>query len=586
MPRIPEETINDIRNQADIVEIIKEYIPLTPRGKNYFGVCPFHQDHSPSMSVSKEKQMYKCFSCGAGGNVFKFVSDYENISYLEAVERVASKVGINIQLSKEYKPKEKYEKEYQTMDLAKLFFQNNINTEEGKEAKQYLITRGLDENALKDFDIGLSFDKNSFLQFCEQKKIKKEDLLNLGLINQNGLEYSDVFINRILFPIHDPLGHVVGFTGRVYKNDIKPKYLNSKETPIFRKGNILFNYHRAKASIREAKEVILVEGNMDAIRMYINGFKNTIALMGTSLTKDQIVLLQKLRVPIILMFDNDEAGKLATITNGKLLSDAGIEIKVVRLSGEKDPDEYIIAHGYEAMADNIKHPLSYLEFQYNVLKENKNLNDAEDLREYTKSVLDTLRDADPLTIDITLNKLVQEFHLSYDVLKESLPTPQELTPIKIAEPVKKPPKQNRYDTSANHILYFMMNDIKYVKVYQSKLGYFKDELYRAIANEIIYYTDKHKKIELADFLTYIEESPLKDHIYEVIKSIKDSIIDETSMEDYIFNIKQIIWEDELKKLKEKQKQTNDIHEKEKIGLQKTDIMKKIQLLKEERSVKK
>ena len=584
MPRISENVINEIRAQADIVDIIKEYIPLTPKGKNYFGVCPFHQDHSPSMSVSKEKQMFKCFSCGAAGNVFKFVSDYENISFIEAVAKVASKVGIPLTITGDYKPKEKFQKEYNVMNLATLFFQNNLNTSLGTKAKEYLSKRGLNEEMVKVFDIGLALDKNTLYQFLNKKKIAPEDMVSLGLVNQSGLTYHDVFVNRIIFPIHDASGHVVGFTGRVYDGDYTPKYLNSKETSIFRKGNILFNYHRARDAIRTQKKVIMVEGNMDAIRMYVSGLQNTIALMGTSLTTEQVVLLQKLRVPVLLMFDNDEAGKTATMKNGQILIDAGITVEVVRLHGVKDPDEYILSNGIQAMKDNIEHPLSYLEFKYNALKENKNLEDTEELSLYVKGVLASLEHADEITIDITLNKLVQEFHLSYDILKSQLDT-------KKVEPVKQVPvkekrvtKKSKYDLCAELILYYMMNDLKYVKMYQTKLGYFKSSVYRGIANEIIYYVEKNKTIELADFLSYAETSPLKEDIYRILESIKTPEIVETSMEDYIFNIKECTWEEEIKKLKVEMKQTSDIHEKENLAKKIVDFNKKIQEMLEERSV--
>ena len=584
MPRISENVINEIRAQADIVDIIKEYIPLTPKGKNYFGVCPFHQDHSPSMSVSKEKQMFKCFSCGAAGNVFKFVSDYENISFIEAVAKVASKVGIPLTITGDYKPKEKFQKEYDVMNLATLFFQNNLNTSLGTKAKEYLSKRGLNEEMVKVFDIGLALDKNTLYQFLNKKKIAPEDMVSLGLVNQSGLTYHDVFVNRIIFPIHDASGHVVGFTGRVYDGDYTPKYLNSKETSIFRKGNILFNYHRARDAIRTQKKVIMVEGNMDAIRMYVSGLQNTIALMGTSLTTEQVVLLQKLRVPVLLMFDNDEAGKTATMKNGQILIDAGITVEVVRLHGVKDPDEYILSNGIQAMKDNIEHPLSYLEFKYNALKENKNLEDTEELSLYVKGVLASLEHADEITTDITLNKLVQEFHLSYDILKSQLDT-KKVEPVKqVPVKEKKVTKKSKYDLCAELILYYMMNDLKYVKMYQTKLGYFKSSVYRGIANEIIYYVEKNKTIELADFLSYAETSPLKEDIYRILESIKTPEIVETSMEDYIFNIKECTWEEEIKKLKVEMKQTSDIHEKENLAKKIVDFNKKIQEMLEERSV--
>jgi len=584
MPRISEEKLDEIRRAADIVEIIREYVPLTQKGKNFFGVCPFHQDHSPSMSVSKEKQMYKCFSCGAGGNVFKFVSDIENISYIEAVGMVASKLGIAFQASISSKPKDKYDNLYQIMNLTEMFYENNLDTEKGTRAREYLKTRGLDSEMIKTFNIGLSFDNNGMYEFFKQKKIGESELVNLGLLHQNGLEYRDVFQNRILFPIHSPDGRVVGFTGRIFQGENGPKYLNSRETVIFRKGNILFNYHRARDAIRLQKKVVVVEGNMDAIRMYSSGILNTIALMGTSLTKEQIVLLQKLRVPIVLMLDNDSAGALATFTNGSLLEEAGLTVEVVRLSGEKDPDEYILAHGKDAMLDNINHSISFLEYKLLYLKENKNLEDPNELANYVRNVLKTLEGKDAITVDVTLNKLVQDYHLSYDVLKQELQFEEEKLPL-VMEPVTPKKKNSKYEISAKSILYYMMNDAKYLKMYQEKLGFFKEEAYRGIANEILYFYEQRREMEIADFLTYAETSPLKEAIYDVIHSIKEEELEETSMEEYICNINELTWKERIKALQQEIKSVSDIHRKEILGNDIIELTKKIQEIRKERSVR-
>jgi len=585
MARISQETLEEIRKNADIIEIVKEYVPLTQKGKNYFGVCPFHHDHSPSMSVSKEKQLFKCFSCGMAGNVFKFVEEYENISFLEAVSRVAEKIGMSVDIGSEKKSPTKYSEEYKVMSLASMYFENCINTEAGLKAKEYLKERGLTDEIIKDFNIGLSLKDDSMYQFLKQKKITEKELLNLGLINQYGLEYHDVFINRILFPIHNADGLTVGFTGRVYENNKTPKYLNSKETTIFKKGNILFNYHRAKDAVRDKKRLIIVEGNMDAIRMYASGFKNTIALMGTSLTKDQITLIKKLRVPVTLMLDNDDAGYLATMTNGTLLEKEEITVDVVRLSGEKDPDEYIIKNGIKAMEDNIEHAISFLEFRLNYFKKNKNLNDTNELANYVKDVLKTLENKDEITIDITLNKLAREYNLSLDILKSSM---KEVEKKEIREIKEKPKKEKKkcYEISAEHILYYMMNDVKYIKMYQSKLGFFKEEIYRGIASEILYYYEEHKQILLADFLNYAEVSPMKEEIYDIIKSIKEEELRDTSMEEYLNNIKENTLKEKVNELKKIQKETSDMLKKEQIGIDITEILKQIQEIRKERSVKK
>lgn len=580
MAHIDENEINQIRQSADIVEIINSYIPLIPKGKNYFGVCPFHADHSPSMSVSKEKGIYKCFSCGATGNVFKFVSDYENISFVEAVERVAEKVGIALTKKFTYKTEKKYEKEHEAMELSALYFQNNLMTSKGLEAKKYLKQRGLEEKAIKEFQIGLSLDKNSLLTFLNQKKYEDKFLENLGLINIKELNSYDVFINRIIFPIHNLNGEVVGFTGRIYlKDSSPPKYLNSKETVLFKKGNILFNYHRAKDAIRFEKKAIIVEGNMDAIRMYTSGVKNTIALMGTSLTKEQIREIKKLRVPIVLMLDNDDAGFQATYQIGEALEKENISVSVVRLSGEKDPDEYIVKNGVEAIQNNINNAISFLDFKLSYYKNNKNLKDSKELATYIKQVLQGMKETEDIILkEITLKKLSEDYGLSLDMLKselEKLETASNLKERQEESIEQVLPKKNKYTDGITHILYFMMNDPIYIKMYKSKLGFIDHATYRGIANEIQGYYEFHKNINLADFLTFSETSKLKKEILEIVQSIKDDNMDETIMEEYINSVKKMRKENEIQKLKEKIKLEMDSNKKLEIAYRIQELKKEV-----------
>lgn len=578
MFHIDENEINKIRKNADIVEIISSYIPLEPKGKNYFGVCPFHEDHSPSMSVSSEKGIYKCFSCGATGNVFKFVSDFENISFPEAVRKIAEKIGMPLKGVIETKKEQKNKEEYKIMELSSMFFQNNLLTEKGKEAFIYLKERGLDENTIKEFQIGLSLDKNSLFELLSKKKYDPSQLINLGLINKTN-NIHDTFINRIIFPIHNLNGEVVGFTGRIYKEDSPPpKYLNSRETIIFKKGNILFNYHRAKDAIRLEKKVIIVEGNMDAIRMFHSGIKNTIALMGTSLTNYQIKEIKKLRVPVVLMLDNDDAGLTATYQTGLLLEKENITVLVVRLSGEKDPDEYIIKNGVEAMKDNIKNAISFLEFKLTYLKKNKNLKDSKELANYIKDVLEGMKEnKDNILKEITLKKLSDDYGISLSILKQELEKLENEIPKEILPKIEKEEikiKKTKYTDSVSHILYFMMNDPLYIKMYKRKLGFLDTPTYRGIANEIMAYYEFHKTINLADFLSYIEQSKLKQEILDIVQSIKDDYMDETIMDEYIISVKKVMKQEEIKKLKEKLKQELDNNKK-------VELLKRIQELKKE-----
>ena len=588
MPRISESKINEIRESADIVDIIKNYIPLELKGKNYFGVCPFHQDHSPSMSVSKEKQMYKCFSCGAAGNVFTFVSNYENISFIEAVVKVAGILGISVGDYTTTKPKEKYEREYNAMDLALKFYQNTLRTKDGGTAREYLLKRGLNEEMQKVFDIGLSTTSDKLYPFLKQKGMDEKFLFDLGLITQEEGSIKDTFKDRILFPIHDAKGHAVGFTGRVYKGDYKPKYLNSKENYIFKKGNILFNYHRARDAIRTKKEVVIVEGNMDAIRMYVSGIKNTIALMGVSLTKEQIDLIRNLHATVILMLDNDEAGRTATLTNGEALESAGITCKVVRLSGEKDPDEYILKNGVQQMITNIAHAESYLEFKIKALKDNKDLTDATVLSSYIKSVLQSISDEDAITKEVTINKLVEDYKLDKDLLNNELKkmATNNNVNVKVVARGSLKKKINKEEISARSIIYYMMNDYKYIKMYQTNLGYFKSANYRGMANEILYYMTKNKTMNFADFMSYVAVSPLKEEFETVIRDTKIEDFSDGTFLDYILNIKESRIKGSIKECKNIIKDSSDILEQEKEMQKIITLKSKLEKIIEERSVKK
>ena len=588
MPMISESKINEIRESADIVDIIKNYIPLELKGKNYFGVCPFHQDHSPSMSVSKEKQMYKCFSCGAAGNVFTFVSNYENIPFIEAVVKVAGILGISVGDYTTTKPKEKYEREYNAMDLALKFYQNTLRTKDGGTAREYLLKRGLNEEMQKVFDIGLSTTSDKLYPFLKQKGMDEKFLFDLGLIIQEEGSIKDTFKDRILFPIHDAKGHAVGFTGRVYKGDYKPKYLNSKENYIFKKGNILFNYHRARDAIRTKKEVVIVEGNMDAIRMYVSGIKNTIALMGVSLTKEQIDLIRNLHATVILMLDNDEAGRTATLTNGEALESAGITCKVVRLSGEKDPDEYILKNGVQQMIMNIAHAESYLEFKIKALKDNKDLTDATVLSSYIKSVLQSISDEDAITKEVTINKLVEDYNLDKDLLNNELKkmATNNNVNVKVVARGSLKKKINKEEISARSIIYYMMNDYKYIKMYQTNLGYFKSANYRGMANEILYYMTKNKTMNFADFMSYVAVSPLKEEFETVIRDTKIEDFSDSTFLDYILNIKESRIKGSIKECKKIIKDSSDILEQEKEMQKIITLKSELEKIIEERSVKK
>jgi len=562
MQLISEDKINDIRNLSDIVSIVSDYIPLKMQGKNYFGICPFHDDHSPSMSVSKERQLFKCFVCNKGGNVFTFVKEYENISYIEAVKKVADKVGIPLDYVPTTRINEKFKLEYEIMDFATKIFQNNLNSKEGTKAKEYLEKRNITEEIIKDFKIGLSLNDNTYLyNVLIKKQYDIHKLDELGLITKDGLSGYDKFVNRIMIPICNLEGNVVGYTGRIFNGENTAKYINTKETSIYKKGNILFNYHNAKNYIREAKCAILVEGNMDAIRMYSSGVRNVLALMGTAITKEQIEILKKLRVPIILMLDSDNAGELATLNIGNELIKNNIETKVVRLSGAKDPDEYIVQNGIEAFKDVIKNSLNYFDYKLNVLKENKNLNNTEELVIYVKSVLKMLDNADNLTKEITLKKLSEEYHIDYEVLKQEI-TFDEEKEIKPTKVISIDVGKDKYTKCVKKLLYYMMSDSKFIKIFNSKLGFLKNLEERNLVREIEYYIKKYGKINLADFISYAENDiNIKDLVNNISGTVNFEELEEKTFIEYINAIKGILNREEIEKLKNQMKLETDINKK-------------------------
>ena len=360
-----QDLTNEIRSKVDIVDVIGERIPLTAKGKNFFGVCPFHEDTNPSMSVSREKQIYRCFSCGASGNVFNFLMDYEHKSFREVLKDLGDKVGVNTSSIATIKTTSKYDNLYDAYIFSQKYFQNNLNTKEGREARKYLEDRKLDDTVIKEFGIGLSLEKRDDLTKLLQSK--NYDLVNLNKIGLS-VDDRDIYLNRIMFPLHDPYGKIVGFSGRIYNNNTQNKYVNTKETVIFKKGSCLYHYHVAKDVCRSSKSVIVMEGFMDVIRASTIGIRNTVALMGTALTTEQLKLIKRLSNNIILCLDGDGPGRHAASSIGKSLMEEGIEVKIATLPDPDDPDSFILKNGKERFINLIENAISYGDYQIQALK--------------------------------------------------------------------------------------------------------------------------------------------------------------------------------------------------------------------------
>lgn len=562
MAGISNEEITEIRKKADIVEVIGSYINLAPQGKNYFGICPFHNDHSPSLSVSREKQIYKCFTCLASGNVFMFVQNYENISFIEAVKKVADK--INYKLDIKDKIVNKNSKYYELMDLSNKIFVNNLNSNLGLKAKEYLINeRHLSEEAIKEFNIGLALNDNNLNKLLSSKGYSDKDIIEMSLANKTDNGLLDMFRNRITFPICNHEGKIIAYSARIYQNEDTSKYINSKESVIFKKGYTFYNYDKCRLEALKIKSVILVEGQMDAIRVYTSGFKNVIASMGTAITSNHISLLKKLNAKVILMMDNDNAGEKSTILNGEELIKNNIEVSVVRLTGEKDPDSFILKNGADAFRDALKGEISFFDFKLRYLKKDKNLNKADELAEYINKIIDELNKSDDdILKSVTINKIAEDYNIDKKILEGKL---VKITPRIDSVVVKrKRPKLNQYHQAAEAILYLMMNDPKFIRKYKIELNYFPEEKYKLIANDILAYKEINGEFDIADFMTYINDLEYKEDIYRILNDYQDKILPE-EFDNFVAIINKWIRESKIDKLKEQLKNETDVKKQEELN---------------------
>ena len=552
---ITNEMINEIRNKVDIVSVISNYLPLTQRGKNYFGVCPFHDDHSPSMSVSPDKQIFTCFSCGATGNVFTFVADYEHIGFYDAVRLLGSKVGYNLGNSIS-KNNNKYADYYDIYNLSCKFYQNNLNTSLGKNAREYLEKRKIDNDTIKKFKIGLALPKVSLTDYLLAKKYSLKNLNDMGLSNDNGM---DLFVNRIIFPLYDLEGNIVAFSGRIYNTKDSSKYINTKETVLFKMGTILYNYHNAKEQLKKNEAIIVMEGFMDVIRANTVGITNCVATMGTALTKQNANLLKKMANNIILCFDGDKAGEEATTSAINVFKEIDVVPKVVRLPEDLDPDEYILKYGKDSFKSKIDNPDNAVEFLMRLHKSDKNLNDLEDVAKYIDESIRELASSNDLILgDLTLNKMASEFNINYNVLKDKYDSLRNKEEKKEIHYEIKKEKLNQYDKASRMLIYYMLKDEKIINMVSNKVTFFPNQNIRVLANEIIYYYRKYKSFNVADFISYIADNQEVLNLFKDIMTIDiDGTYTDEEIDDYISVINSYPVKKKTQELEKQMKEEKD-----------------------------
>ena len=555
------ELANEIRSKCDIVDIVGERIPLVARGKNFFGVCPFHDDSNPSMCVSREKQIYTCFSCHATGNVFTFLMNYEHMDFRETLRYLGEKVGVDVSSVHIAKKNTKFDPFYDAYSFSLKYFQNNLLSKAGVNARNYLAKRNIDDSVIKEFEIGLSLDTSDDL--TKLLTSKKYDLASL---NQIGLssDARDVYIDRIMFPLYDLSGKVVGFSGRIYKDNGLNKYLNTKETPIFKKGQLLYHYHIAKEECRLKKSVIVMEGFMDVIRASTIGVRNTVALMGTALTHEQLQLLKRLSNNIILCLDGDDPGVHATLSIGDMLLEEGLEPKVLVLPNPDDPDSFILHQGKDKFLGLLDSAVTFNDFKLRKLKETVDFRSEEETAKYINQVLiEAAKVQDPIRVEIMLKKLAKEFDLSYNTLEmrfREIEKPKPKTPKVVVTYQKK--KKTKYEKAMEQILYFMLNNDWVISQFEKERFIFPNEESRLLASEIVYYYTTYGNINIPDFYTYVQD---KEEVVNFLNDILASNYIESTTKDDLFEYFGVIREysrtQEIKRLtKSLQKEVDPIEQ--------------------------
>ena len=536
---INDNVLDEIRDRADIVDLIGEYVDLKRSGSNYMGLCPFHSEKTPSFSVSPSKSIFKCFGCGVGGDVITFVMKRENLSFPEAVEFLADKYNVRLEVYKDEneEAREKRNRLYEINREAGLHFLKNY--EASQKTQLYLKNRMLSDKTIRSYGIGYSKDSwTDLYDHLTKMGYREDELLELNLMSKrkNG-NYIDRFRDRVMFPIINRNNRIIGFGARAF-GDAKPKYLNSRETPIFHKGSNVFNINIiSRESTRE--RIILVEGYMDVISLYNSGINYSVASLGTSLTMDQANIIKKMARDIYICYDSDSAGINATSRAIDIFLQASVKPKIIELEGGLDPDDFIKKYGIEGFENKIKSAISYIEFKIKKLKENFNLDDSEGLSNFTiesSKILSSIKN--PIERDIFVKDFSRKYNISYTAIENYInylnrnklkETKREKFKVKKNTNVVKSNKARAQEELLSYSL--LDNDIyKYIRN-KIEVFYFTNAMTRAVFEEIprLY----EEEMEVRDFLSLLESNRLIDkefveNILSIINDIhvNDKIVDE------------------------------------------------------------
>lgn len=547
MAKIPQQVIDDIRDKTNIVDVIGQYVQLKKSGsKNYAGLCPFHNEKTPSFSVAEDKQFYYCFGCGRGGNIFSFVQEIEGLSFAESVLKVAEMEGVEV--SEQYQnvavESQASSQQQQLIQLhkkaAEVYHHMLMNTAIGEAALDYLHKRGLDDQLIEEFNIGFAPNQRDFLvRVFQNESLDSEAFPNSGLfVERESEELVDRFYQRIMFPIRNFQGKTVGFSGRFFateeiSNQEQPKYLNSPETSLFNKREILFNFDKARSSIRKGSTVYLFEGFMDVLAAYHSGVTNGIASMGTSLTNEQITSISRIAQELVICYDGDQAGLDATNRAISHLQETSrLNLSIVSVPEGLDPDEYVKKYGQDAFVNLLEHGKeTVFLFKMRYRRLNKNMANEKEQLEYVQELLQDLLDVDSLIEqDRYLTQLSSEFQISRESLQQQLYDLKRQRRNKKQRPPqsnvrsehgesRSPSNKTQVQKAEELLLYRLFNDETLnQRLKQSQVTFFH-ETYQELYMLFDAYIESEGEFVLAKFLDFLKDDRMR-NIVGTIASLK------------------------------------------------------------------
>ncbi len=473
--RYSDEILEEVRSRNDIVDVISQYVTLKRSGRNYFGLCPFHNEKSPSFSVSPDKQIFHCFGCGVGGNVFHFITKVENVSFVESVQILAERANVNLPSVNNFEDEKVAKlkaKVYDVNEFAAEFYHKNLYKPTAKTGQEYIKKRKLDNNTLKAFKIGFSGEFDELYRALKKEGFGEEEILASGLVNKNSKGmYIDRYRGRVMFPIQDVRNRVIAFGGRVL-DDSKPKYINSPENVVYSKGRNLFGLNVAKKyNSGVMKQILIVEGYMDAISLFQRGITNVVASLGTALTDAQGRLLRKSAEQIILGYDADGAGQTAIVRGMDILQSMGCDIRILQISGAKDPDEFIVKYGPEKLKKCMDNAISSLEYKVKILKKDLNLENVSDKIKFLNAIAKMLsEEKNNIEREIYIDKISETYKISKEAIyaeinKRMYSASNASSKILEAKPnIIRPKQEEKTDESVSRreqmLIYILINHTK------------------------------------------------------------------------------------------------------------------------------